>query len=195
VSLWDSGVSQVPVAISAEQVIVETRDWLERAVIGLNLCPFAAGAYSGNRVRYCVSTHESTTGLLEELSHELQALKAANPIERETTLLIHPRVLNDFYRYNEFLDDCDAALTALGLDGELQIASFHPNYRFANSDAQDMQNYSNRSPYPMLHLLREASITRAVDSYPDIDHVVTNNMHTLRTLGIAGWQRLWTNKS
>ncbi len=186
---------QPPAGIPAEQIISETRRWLEVAVIGLNLCPFAAGAQSGNRVRYCVSSHQTTTGLLAELSHELQKLQATDPMKCETTLLIHPWVLNDFYHYNEFLSESDAALTALGLDGELQIASFHPDYLFANSDAQDMQNYSNRSPYPMLHLLREASITRAVDGYPGIDDIVPNNMRTLRTLGVAGWQKLWTDKS
>ncbi len=194
-SLRDSGLPRTPAAVPAEQVIFETRRWLEKAVIGLNLCPFAAAAQNGNRVRYCVSTHQTATGLLKELSHELQALQDADPMECETTLLIHPQVLNDFYRYNEFLNESDAAITALGLEGELQIASFHPDYRFADSDAQDMQNYSNRSPYPMLHLLREASITRAVDSYPGIDDIVPNNMRTLRTLGADGWQRLWTDKS
>ncbi len=192
--LRDSGIPQTPAAVPAGQVIAETRRWLEKAVIGLNLCPFAAAAHNGNRVRYCVSTHQTTAGLLSQLSRELQTLQDADPMECETTLLIHPQVLNDFYCYNDFLDEGDAAITALGLDGELQIASFHPDYTFAASDAQDMQNYSNRSPYPMLHLLREASITRAVDSYPGIDDIVPDNMRTLRSLGIAGWQRLWTDK-
>lgn len=192
-SLRTSDPCQSPAGIPAEQVIFETRRWLEKAVIGLNLCPFAAGAHKGNRVRYCVSAHHTTTGLLTELSHELQMLQATDPRECETTLLIHPQVLTDFYRYNDFLDESDAAITALGLDGELQIASFHPDYHFANSDARDLQNYSNRSPYPMLHLLREASITRAVDTYPGIDDIATNNLRTLRTLGAAGWQRLWTD--
>lgn len=177
------------------QVIADTKRWLEKAVIGLNLCPFAASAQGGNRVRYCVSAHQTTAGLLEELAHELQALQQANPLECETTLLIHPHVLSDFHRYNDFLDEGDATLATLGLEGELQIASFHPDYQFANSDAQDMQNYSNRSPYPMLHLLREASISRAVDNFPGIDDIVGNNMRTLRTLGLEGWQRLWTDKN
>lgn len=194
-TLPDSEISPPSTAIPAEQIIAETRRWLEKAVIGLNLCPFAASAQNGNRVRYCVSAQHTPAGLLAELSHELQVLQATDPMECETTLLIHPQVLTDFYRYNDFLDEGDATLAALGLEGELQIASFHPDYHFANSDAQDMQNYSNRSPYPMLHLLREASITRAVDSYPGIDDITTNNMRTLNNLGIAGWQRLWTDKT
>jgi hypothetical protein len=195
VILHDSETGQTSDGIPVEQVILETKRWLMKAVIGLNLCPFAASAQSGNRIRYCVSSQETSTGLLEELLNELQTLQAADPMECETTLLIHPRVLNDFYHYNDFLDECDAAISALGLEGELQIASFHPDYQFAESDAQDMQNYSNRSPYPMLHLLREASITRVVDSYPGIDDIASNNMRTLRSLGIAGWQQLWIDKS
>jgi hypothetical protein len=175
----------------AEQVIAATKAWLEKAVIGLQLCPFAASPYLNDRVHYCVSTQRSSTGLLDELSHELQALQDADPLECETTLLIHPQTLTDFDEYNDFLDECDAAIDALDLEGELQVASFHPLYRFAGTGAQDIENYTNRSPYPMLHLLREASIARAVTSFPGIEDVGSKNIETLRRLGHAGWQRLW----
>lgn len=176
---------------SAEQVIAATRSWLERAVIGLQLCPFAAGPYLGDRVRYCVSEQRSSVGLLEELSHELQALHDADPVECETTLLIHPQVLTDFLDYNDFLDDCDAAVAELGFQGDLQVASFHPRYQFAGTSAEDITNYTNRSPYPMLHLLREASVARAVASFPGIDAIGTKNMEALRRLGHEGWRKLW----
>lgn len=176
---------------SDEQVIARTRTWLERAVIGLQLCPFAAGPYLSNRVRICVSTQRSTDGLLEDLSRELQALQDADPLQCETTLLVHPQVLTDFLDYNDFLDECDAAVAALGLEGELQVASFHPNYRFAGTGKRDITNFTNRSPYPMLHLLRETSIARAVASFPDIEEIGTKNLETLRRLGHEGWQRLW----
>jgi uncharacterized protein len=176
---------------SAGQVIATTRIWLERAVIGLQLCPFAAGPYLNDRVRFCVSEQRSSAGLLEDLIRELQGLQDADPLQRETTLLIHPQVLTDFLDYNDFLGECDAAIAELGFEGELQVASFHPLYQFAGTDAQDISNYTNRSPYPMLHLLREASVTHAVASFPGIDEIGTRNMATLRRLGHEGWRRLW----
>jgi uncharacterized protein len=174
-----------------DQVIAATRKWLERAVIGLQLCPFAAGPYLNDRVRYCVSAQRSGVGLLEDLSIELQALQDADPLKCETTLLIHPQVLTDFLEYNDFLDECDATVAELGLEGELQVASFHPQYQFAGTGAQDIENYTNRSPYPMLHLLREASVTRAVANFPDIDSIGATNQETLRRLGHEGWRQLW----
>lgn len=176
---------------SDEQVVAATRVWLERAVIGLQLCPFAAAPYRSDRVRFCVSAQRSTAGLLEDLCRELQALQDADPLQCETTLLVHPHVLTDFLEYNDFLDECDAAVAALGLEGELQVASFHPDYRFAGTSEQDITNFTNRSPYPMLHLLREASIARAVASFPAIDEIGPGNMQTLRRLGHDGWRRLW----
>ncbi len=175
-----------------EQIINRTRNWLEKAVIGLNLCPFAKQPYQLERIRYVVSQQQTQDGLLDDLLDELQILKAADPQEWETTLLIHPGVLNDFMQYNDFLDDCDAALTAMKLDGELQIASFHPQYQFADTQIDDIGNFSNRSPYPMLHLLREASISRAVASFAGIAGIVDNNQQKLRELGVEGWNRLWT---
>ena len=180
---------------SASQVIAATKTWLEKVVIGLRLCPFAAEVHLHDRIRYFVSEQSSSDGLLEDLARELHALLAADPLNCETTLLIHPAVLTDFAQYNEFLNEGDALLTSLGLEGELQIASFHPAYQFAGTDVQDIENYTNRSPYPMLHLLREASITRALAGFPDIDRVGAENIQTMRRLGPEGWRRLWTEMS
>ena len=178
-------------AAHPDQVIAATRKWLERAVIGLQLCPFAAVPHLHDRVRYSVSAQRSGVGLLEDLSHELSALQDADPLKCETTLLIHPHVLTDFLEYNDFLDACDAAVAELGFEGELQVASFHPQYQFAGTDAHDIENYSNRSPYPMLHLLREESVARAVANFPHIDRIGTMNKETLRRLGHEGWRQLW----
>lgn len=177
--------------MDAAEIIAATRRWLERSVIGLNLCPFAESAYRGNRVHFCVSPERSAAGLLAHLRAELIDLHAADPLQRETTLLIHPWVLTDFLEYNDFLDVCEAAVAELELEGELQVASFHPQYRFEGTQAEDIENYTNRSPYPMLHLLREASIERAIAAVPDTDEIYRRNIRTLRELGHDGWQRLW----
>jgi uncharacterized protein len=179
------------IAESAEAVVAATRAWLEQAVIGLQLCPFAASPYLNDRVRYCVSAQRSSVGLLEELLHELQVLQGTDPLICETTLLIHPHVLTDFRHYNDFLDECDAAVAELGLDGELQVASFHPRYQFSSTRAEDIENYTNRSPYPLLHLLREASVARAVARFPAVDRIGERNIATLRRLGHEGWRQLW----
>ncbi len=168
-----------------------TRRWIEKSVIGLNLCPFAENPYRGNRVHFTVSAQRSAAGLLQDLRAELQALAAADPQERETTLLIHPLVLADFLEYNEFLEVCESAVAELDLEGELQVASFHPQYQFADSQPDDIENFTNRSPYPMLHLLREASVERAVAAVGDAEEIYRRNIRTLRSLGHAGWQRLW----
>lgn len=178
---------------SADQVIAETRKWLERAVIGLQLCPFAVAPHLNDRVRYRVSAQRSGAGLLDELSVELQALQDADPLKCETTLLIHPQALTDFREYNDFLGACDAAVAELGFEGELQVASFHPRYQFAGTGVQDIENYTNRSPYPMLHLLREASVARAVANFPNIERIGATNQETLRRLGHEGWRQLWIN--
>jgi hypothetical protein len=178
--------------ISNDAIISATRRWVEKAVIGLNLCPFAENPYRRNRVRFCVSEQRSAAGLLDELRAELTRLAAAQPEDCETTLLIHPWVLNDFIEYNDFLGICDEIVAELGLEGVLQVASFHPQYQFAGSQPGDIENYTNRSPYPMLHLLREASVERAVAAVGDTEEIYRRNMRTLRSLGRAGWLRLWT---
>jgi hypothetical protein len=177
--------------ITTDEIIAATRRWLERSVIGLNLCPFAEGVYRGGRLRIRVSEQRSASGLLEELRSELNELQAADPLHCETVLLVHPWVLGDFIEYNDFLEVCEASIAELGLEGELQVASFHPQYRFAGTESEDIENYTNRSPYPMLHLLREASVERAVAAVPDTDEIYRRNIRTLRELGHAGWQRLW----
>lgn len=171
-------------------VIAATTRWLERAVIGLNLCPFARAPHVQGRLRMRVSHATDAEALLDDLRDELRALQASDPAECETSLLIHPWVLQDFLDYNDFLDLADAAIVELGLDGQWQIASFHPHYQFADSAPNDIENFSNRSPWPLLHLLRESSIERAVESMADTGDIYRRNMETLRKLGRAGWDAL-----
>jgi hypothetical protein len=177
-------------AMQASPVIAATRAWLEQAVIGLNLCPFAKAVYNKRQIRYRVSAAADTDTLFRELCDELQMLADADPEAIDTTLLIHPRVLGDFLEYNDFLYVTEAAVRSFGLEGEIQIASFHPQYLFDNSQPDDIENYTNRSPYPMLHLLREQSVSRAVEGMEDADRIVERNMETLRLLGQAGWSAL-----
>jgi hypothetical protein len=177
---------------SPDQVIARTRAWVDHAVIGLNLCPFAKAVQAKSQVRYVVSDATGTDALLATLCEEM-ALLARTPAEQvDTTLLIHPQVLGDFEDFNDFLDAADAALQALGLDGVLQVASFHPDYRFAGTDADDVSNATNRSPYPTLHLLREASIDRAVAAFPQAEEIYEANVRALEALGIKGWKALQT---
>jgi len=178
-------------ATESEAVITATRNWLERAVIGLNLCPFAKSVHVNQRVRYFVSSAQYTDELLDDISSELRVLHDADPDVCETTLLIHPGVLNEFIEYNHFLHAANAEISKQGLAEEFQIASFHPDYQFGDAEPDDIDNYTNRSPYPMLHLLRESSITRAVAAFPDAADIYEKNIETLRRLGHAGWQRLW----
>jgi uncharacterized protein len=170
--------------------IDDTRHWLERAVIGLNLCPFAKAVHVKEQIRWVESAAEDPDQLLEDLVRELQFLAAADPATVETTLLIHPRVLADFLDYNDFLDIADAAVDSLGLAGVLQVASFHPGYQFAGTAPDDAENLSNRSPYPTLHLLREASIDAAVAAFPEAASIYERNIETLRRLGKQDWHRL-----
>ena len=173
-----------------ERVIRHTQEWLNKVVIGLNLCPFAHAAHANQRIRFVMSTAQDEDRLIADLMREMLTLVEASPEETETTLLIHPWVLTDFLDYNDFLDSADAALDDLGLSGVLQVASFHPHYQFADSAADAIENYSNRSPYPMLHLLREDSVSRASDTYPDIASIPETNIATLRKLGHKGWKAL-----
>jgi hypothetical protein len=181
-------------AVASEAVIASTRLWLERAVIGLNLCPFAKAVYVKKQIRYAVTAAKTADQLLVELMHELEVLTQADPEKLDTTLLIHPLAMTDFIDYHSFLKEGDAAVKNLGFDGVLQIASFHPHYEFAGSAAGDIDNYTNRSPYPTLHLLREASIDRAVAAFPDAADIFEANIETLRRLGYEGWRRLWLAK-
>jgi hypothetical protein len=171
--------------------IAATREWVDKAVIGLNLCPFAKSVQVKGQVRYVLSDANDTAALLAELEQELQHLAAADPEATDTTLIIHPRVLNDFLDFNDFLDEADELLERLGLDGTLQIASFHPQYQFAGTDPADITNYTNRSPYPTLHLLREESIDRAVEAFPEAEEIYERNIETLQRLGLDGWDALF----
>lgn len=173
----------------AEDPIAATRLWLERIVIGLNLCPFAKAVYVKEQVRYVLSDATTPEALVEQLAEELVLLRDASPEQIDTTLIIHPDVLTDFLDYNDFLDNADAAIEALDLQGILQVASFHPHYQFDGVAPDDASNYTNRAPYPILHLLREDSVARAVDAFPDPDVIVERNIQTLDRIGVEGWWR------
>lgn len=175
---------------SPEQVLSATKHWLETAVIGLNLCPFAKSVQVKSQIRYVVSDARSTEALQENLANELAHLHQADPHEIDTTLLIHPHVLHDFLDFNDFLEIADGIIAELGLEGEIQIASFHPQYQFTDTKPDDIENYTNRSPYPTLHLLRETSIDRAVAAFPDAADIFEKNIETMRRLGIDGWRAL-----
>lgn len=177
--------------MDARAVIADTRRWLERAVIGLNLCPFAKAVLTREQVRFVASTAATPEALALELAAELQRLADADPEQLDTTLIVHPLVLQDFEDFNDFLDVADALLEYLGLDGTLQVASFHPDYRFADAPADDVANASNRSPHPTLHLLREDSIARAVAAFPESEAIWGRNVETLRRLGWDDWRALW----
>ena len=168
----------------------DVRRWLERAVIGLNLCPFAKAVYVKDQVRIVVSDASTERALLEQLGEELALLRDTPAEVTNTTLLVHPLVLGDFLDYNDFLDDADALIEAMDLDGVLQVASFHPHYQFAGTEPDDAENLTNRAPHPILHLLREDSIDRAVAAYPQPDAIIERNMATMRELGADGFRKL-----
>lgn len=168
---------------SIEQVIAATSAWLRDIVIGLNLCPFAAAPYRKNQVRLQVSAATAPQGVLNDLMDELLLLNEADPNETATTLLIIPDALTNFLDYNDFLDIAETVLHDIGLDGVLQIASFHPQYQFADAPADALSHYTNRSPYPILHLIREDDITRATTVHPDIALIPEHNIRRLENLG------------
>jgi hypothetical protein len=174
-----------PISVEAD-----VRRWLERAVIGLNLCPFAKAVYLKNQVRIVISDASTERALLEQLGEEMALLRGTPADQVDTTLLVHPQVLQDFLDYNDFLDQAEALVELLELDGLLQVASFHPQYQFANTEPDDAENLTNRAPYPILHLLREDSVDRAVAAYPEPDAIIERNIATVRELGIDGWNAL-----
>lgn len=171
-------------------VLAATRAWLERAVIGLNLCPFAKAVHAKGQIHFAVSAADSAERALLDLDAELDALVARDPVERETTLLAVPHCLGEFLDFNALAARAERMIRKKGLEGVIQLATFHPDYRFADSSADDMGNFSNRSPYPTLHLLREASIARAVSAFPQAESIYEANIATLRELGPRGWQAL-----
>ena len=176
--------------MNPDTVIADTRRWLERAVIGLNLCPFAKAPHAKGQIHYAVCNSDDAADLLTALRHELQALADADPQVRETTLLMAPALFADFLDFNDFLDEADAVLDELDLHGILQVAPFHPRFQFAGTDEDDITNATNRAPHPTLHLIREESIDRAVDAFPEAETIYEANMATLEKLGPAGWAAL-----
>ncbi|NPT56816.1 DUF1415 domain-containing protein [Paraburkholderia elongata] len=177
-------------AESHDAVIAATRHWLTEAVIGLNLCPFAKAVHVKGQIRYAVSDAVDMEGVLTDLEAELQALVAASPDAVDTTLLVLPRALGDFLDYNDCLFFAERMIKQLWLEGIIQIASFHPHYQFEGSEPDDIENYTNRAPYPILHLLREESIERAVQAFPDAEAIYERNQDTLRRIGLKGWNDL-----
>ena len=173
-----------------QRVIAETRAWVDRAVIGLNLCPFAKAPQVKGLVRYVASAATDPAALLADLITELERLAESRPDKLETTLLIHPGLLADFAEYNDFLEVAEDTVAELDLEGVIQVASFHPDYQFDGTDADALGNATNRSPYPTLHLIREASIERAVEAFPEAERIYATNIATLEKLGAEGWAAL-----
>jgi len=179
----------------AEGVVRDTRQWLERVVIGLNLCPFAKAVHVKGQIHYTVNEATQPGELLDHLRVELDALVASDVEQRETTLLIAPNCLADFLDFNDFLELAERVVRKRKLEGVIQLASFHPLYQFAGTEADDVTNFTNRAPYPTLHLLRETSIDRAVEVFPEADAIYETNMMTMRRLGVQGWRELGVGAS
>ena len=173
-----------------EEILSQTRSWLEKAVIGLNLCPFAKAVYLKNQVRLVVSHARHADDLLEELDRELDLLVATPAQELETTLLIHATLFEEFLDFNDFLEIAEGVVDEHGLDGIVQMASFHPHFQFEGTELDDISNFTNRAPFAILHLLREDSVTRAVDAFPEVDMIYQRNIETMQKLGHEGWTAL-----
>ena len=171
-------------------VVADMRRWLQRAVIGLNLCPFAKAVHAKGQIHYAVSRATQAPELLNDLKNELNSLLAIDAVTRDTTLLIAPLCLQEFLDFNNFLALADGALAELDLEGVVQIASFHPQFQFAGTPADDITNFTNRAPYPTLHLLREDSVDRAVLAFPQAEDIFEKNMQILTKLGPEGWAAL-----
>ena len=172
------------------QVVADTVNWLEKAVIGLNLCPFAKGVHVKGQIHYVVSHATDARALAEDLHRELEALAEISAEKHDTTLLMAPDCLEDFLDFNDFLELADDMVEALDLGGILQVASFHPQFQFDGTDIDDVSNCTNRGPYPTLHLLREDSIDKAVEAFPEAEEIFERNIDVLEKLGAQGWQAL-----
>jgi hypothetical protein len=177
-------------SLSDAQVLAQTVAWLEKAVIGLNLCPFAKGVHAKGQIHYAISHSVESADLLGELATELAALQAFDPQLRDTTLLVAPRCMPEFWEFNDFQARANKVLRKLGLEGVIQIASFHPDFQFAGTEADDISNYTNRAPFPILHLIREGSLAKAVEAFPHAEMIFEKNIETLQALGFDGWQAL-----
>lgn len=180
--------------ISDEQVVADVRRWIERAVIGLNLCPFAKSVYIKNQVRIVVSHARHLDAFLDDLDRELQYLQDTPSEQVDTTLLVHPTLFPDFLDFNDLLDVVDDVIEEHGLEGEIQVAPFHPCFQFEGTEPQDPDNLTNQAPYPILHLLREASVERATQSGDSAETIVERNIETVRRLGTEGWKRLLSDQ-
>ncbi|HJV24286.1 MAG TPA: DUF1415 domain-containing protein [Aromatoleum sp.] len=176
--------------MNRDEVIAATRQWLEKAVIGLNLCPFAKSVYVNNQVRIVVSDAKHTDAFLEDLDRELEFLAEADPAEVDTTLLVHPTLFQDFLDFDEIAAIAEEAVVEHELEGVLQVASFHPRFQFEDSEPDDIENFTNRSPFPTLHLLREESVERAVAAFPNAETIYERNIETMQKLGKDGWKAL-----
>lgn len=177
--------------IADDTVLADTRQWIEKAVIGLNLCPFARSVYVKNQVRIVVSRARHLDAFLDELDRELDLLQATPAEEIDTTLLVHPTLFPDFEVFNDFQNVVDDVVAEHELEGIIQVASFHPQFQFEGTAPDDVTNCTNRAPYPTLHLLREDSVERAIASDAgDAEKIVERNLQTLRDLGAEGWRQL-----
>lgn len=176
--------------MSDQTVLAQTRLWLEKAVIGLNLCPFAKAVYVKNQVRLIVSKARHADGFLEELDRELDLLVATPASEIDTTLLIHPTLFEDFLDFNDFLEIAEGVVDEHGLQGVIQLASFHPRFQFEGTEPDDIGNYTNRAPFAIVHLLREDSVERAIEGFAQVDTIFEKNIATLKALGVVGWAGL-----
>jgi hypothetical protein len=174
--------------VNQSDIISATRNWVDTVVVGLNFCPFAKRELAKGSVRFTVCEATNEEFLLQYLQQELQRLD--NEPDLEATLLIHPYALGDFIRYNEFLEEVNGLLAVMELEGVYQVASFHPHYQFAGTGPDDAENYTNRSPYPMLHLLREASLEVAIEHYPNVDDIPDRNIELTRKLGVQKMRAL-----
>ena len=185
--------------INNDICIADTQRWLERAVIGLNLCPFAKAVHVKGLIRYAVSEATTATELLVDLKNEINSLAnmdiAGVSIAYDTALLIAPHCLQDFLDFNDFLGKADKLLAKMKLEGTLQLANFHPHYQFAGTESDDITNFTNRAPYPTLHLLRESSIDQAVEAFPEAEAIFEVNMATMERLGLQGWSDLDVGKT
>ncbi len=184
------GNPRKPRPMNHEEVVAATREWIEKAVIGLNLCPFAKSVYVKNQVRIVVSDARHIDAFLEDLDRELDYLAEVDPEETDTTLLIHPTLFPDFLDFNDVHQIADEAVVEHELDGVIQIASFHPEFQFEGTEPDDITNYTNRAPFPTLHLIREDSLDKAVEAFPEAETIYERNIETMKKLGIAGWLAL-----
>ena len=181
--------------VNAQVAIADTQRWLERAVIGLNLCPFAKAVHVKGLIHYAVSEATTAAELFADLKNELNSLVAGVSIASDTTLLIAPHCLQNFLDFNDFLGKADKLIAKMKLEGTIQLANFHPQYQFAGTAPDDITNFTNRAPYPTLHLLRESSIDQAVEAFPEAEAIFEVNMATMERLGVQGWNDLGVGKT